>query len=183
MDNRVAYIGGLVRIITSLIGGYLAQKGLTSEAEVEGIAGAVVLVVTGVWSIWAKRKALAVPPKTAAIIALVGCSLLLSGCAVVCGNAGDSSYMGMAFGEKASSTLAGLNITETQTEAGNIVLERGVGVDTAGVTGEADLGKILGNLLLLGLQSQGVTAANAAANAASMSTATTNCATGDCATP
>lgn len=89
---------------------------------------------------------------------LAACTLmfLLSGCAVIHGGAGESRYTGFALGEKASSTLAGLNITETKTEKGKIVTERGVGVDQSGVTGEADIGKMLGNLLLLGLQSQGV---------------------------
>ncbi len=62
--NMMAYIGGIVRIVTSVIGGYLAQKGLATEAETEGIAGAAVLVGTGLWSIWAKRKALLTPPPT-----------------------------------------------------------------------------------------------------------------------
>lgn len=158
MDStKLAYIGGLVRIATSLVGGWLTQKGWSTEAEIEGIAGAIVLALTGIWSIWAKRKALqAVPAATRAALALIVCSVFLSGCAVIHGAAGDSKYTGFAFGEKASSTLAGLNITETQTEDGAITLERGVGVDKSGVSGEADLGKILGNLLLLGLQSQGV---------------------------
>ena len=168
MDTtKVAYIGGIVRIATSLIGGYLTQKGWSSEADVEGIAGAIVLALTGIWSIWAKRKALqAVPAATKAALALIACSVLLSGCAVINGRAGESRYTGFALGEKASSTLAGLNITETQTAKGQIVTERGVGIDQSGVSGEADVGKMLGNLLLLGLQSQGVPAASAAPSAA-----------------
>lgn len=62
MDSKTAYMGGIVRIVTTLIGGYLAQKGLASEADVESIAGAIVIVATGVWSIWAKRKALNTAP-------------------------------------------------------------------------------------------------------------------------
>ena len=57
-----AYVGGIVRMITTLLGGYLAQKGLATEAETEGIAGAAVLVITGLWSIYAKRQALKTPP-------------------------------------------------------------------------------------------------------------------------
>ena len=60
--NMMAYIGGIVRIVTSVLGGYLAQKGLATEAETESIAGAAVLVGTGLWSIWAKRKALLAQP-------------------------------------------------------------------------------------------------------------------------
>ena len=81
--NMMAYIGGIVRIVTSVLGGYLAQKGLATEAETEGIAGAAVLVGTGLWSIWAKRKALAkVPPKVSGVMGLLLCALMLgaSGC-------------------------------------------------------------------------------------------------------
>jgi hypothetical protein len=78
--NLLAYMGGIVRIATTLLGGYLAQKGLATEAETEGLVGAGVLVATGIWSIWAKRKALAkVPP------AAVGCILL---CALMLGTSG-----------------------------------------------------------------------------------------------
>lgn len=65
MNTKLAYTGGLVRIVTTLVGGWLAQKGWATEADVEGIAGAVILVATGIWSIWAKRKALQIPPSQA----------------------------------------------------------------------------------------------------------------------
>ena len=58
-----AYAGGIIRVGTTLLGGYLAQKGLATEAETQGIAGALVIVATGLWSIWAKRKALNTPVK------------------------------------------------------------------------------------------------------------------------
>jgi len=79
--NLLAYMGGIVRIATALLGGYLAQKGLATEAETEGIVGAGVVVATGVWSIWAKRKALAkVPPAAAGCILLCALMLGASGC-------------------------------------------------------------------------------------------------------
>ncbi|NLF98582.1 MAG: hypothetical protein GX565_00365 [Lentisphaerae bacterium] len=81
--NLLAYMGGIVRIATTLLGGYLAQKGLATEAETEGLVGAGVVVATGIWSIWAKRKALAkVPPKAARAVSILLCALLLgaSGC-------------------------------------------------------------------------------------------------------
>ena len=58
-----AYAGGIVRIATTLLGGYLAQKGLATEAETQGLVGAGVILATGIWSIWAKRKALKTPVK------------------------------------------------------------------------------------------------------------------------
>ena len=81
--NLLAYMGGIVRIATTLLGGYLAQKGLATEAETEGLVGAGVVVATGIWSIWAKRKALAkVPPKAVGAVSVLLCALMLgaSGC-------------------------------------------------------------------------------------------------------
>lgn len=99
-----------------------------------------------------------------------------AGCAVVSGSAGDSKYMGFAFGEKASTTLAGLNITETESVDGKPTLERGVGIETSGAAGEADVDKLLGNLLLLGLQSHGMPARPVATPPPAV-----DCTTGDCA--
>ncbi|MEI7902542.1 MAG: hypothetical protein WCK89_20015, partial [bacterium] len=45
-----AYAGGIIRVVTSVIGGWLAQKGLATEAETEGLAGAVIIIGTGLWS-------------------------------------------------------------------------------------------------------------------------------------
>ena len=79
--NLLAYMGGIVRIATTLLGGYLAQKGLATEAETEGLVGAGVVVATGIWSIWAKRKALAkVPTKAVGYILLCALMLGASGC-------------------------------------------------------------------------------------------------------
>ena len=79
--NLLAYMGGIVRIATTLLGGYLAQKGLATQAETEGLVGAGVVVATGVWSIWAKRKALAkVPPAVAGCILLCALMIGASGC-------------------------------------------------------------------------------------------------------
>jgi hypothetical protein len=77
------YLGGIVRIGTTLIGGYLAQKGIATQAETEGVAGAVVIAATGLWSIWAKYKAFAkVPPKVAGAAGVLLCAVMLgaSGC-------------------------------------------------------------------------------------------------------
>ena len=73
----------------------------------------------------------------------------LAGCAVVKGRAGESSYYGWAFGDKASTTLAGLNITETQGPDGT--LERGVGVDKAGSVSETKLMETIGKVLVTGI--------------------------------
>lgn len=83
--DTLAYLGGIVRIVTSIIGGYLAQRGLATQSEVDSISGAAVIVATGVWSIWAKRKALSKAAAKAApllLLLLIPCSVLMSGCAM-----------------------------------------------------------------------------------------------------
>ena len=102
---------------------------------------------------------------TTTILAALGLATL-TGCAIVSGRAGDSSYVGLAFGEKASSTLAGLNITESVGKDG--VTERGVGVDQAGSSGEAKLVETIGKLFVSGL---------AAYTAAPVAKQTADCAT------
>lgn len=159
--NKVALSAYLGTIIRYGIVWAIAKFGLGSlieDVEIQKIADAGALLAVTAYGVWSKRKALLTPPFKAGLLVLLMLipALLMSGCAVVVGKAGSSSYSGFAFGEKAASTLAGLNITETKKEKGNIVTDSGVGVDTAGSSGEADMGKILGRLLLLGLQSQGL---------------------------
>lgn len=161
--NKVALSAYLGTIIRYGIVWAVAKFGLGSlieDVEIQKIADAVVLLAITLYGVWSKRKALSTPPFKAGFMVLLMLlpALLLTGCAVIVGKAGSSSYTGIAFGEKASSTLAGLNITETKKEKGNVVTESGVGVDKSSASGEADMGKILGNLLLLGLQAQGVPA-------------------------
>jgi hypothetical protein len=112
------------------------------------------------------------PARRLALAALALCAALCAGCAVVRGRAGDSTYTGWAFGEKASTTLAGLNITETQTLGGTNVLDRGVGVEKSASAGEADIGSIIGQLILAGIKASGVPAAPAAPGRLPLPTAT-----------
>lgn len=70
---------------------------------------------------------------------------LFSGCAVVKGKAGGSTYMGWAFGERASSTLAGLRVSEDQAAEGTVVRE--VGVEQAGSDSETRLTEMMGALV------------------------------------
>lgn len=161
MDNGnilASNAGSIARLLAGVLGGILTSVGISADdGALETIIGGILVAVAGIWAIVKNAKAVKETAKKAGVLVLLlAFGWMLTGCAVINGSAGDSNYMGFAFGEKASSTLAGLNITETKTEAGNVVLERGVGVDQSGVTGEADVGKLLGNLLLLGLQSQGV---------------------------
>ena len=163
----VAMCGSFARQLLMYAVAKLGLSAVVSDVEIQGYAEKAVVVALALYSAWsAKHKLMTAPPKpgnqtvtssNAMLMALLVPALLLnSGCAVVHGRAGDSSYLGFALGEKTSSTLAGLNITESQKEAGDVTVERGVGVDTAGSAGTTDMGKILGNLLMLGLQSQGM---------------------------
>ena len=85
--------------------------------------------------------------------------LTACGCAVVHGSAGDTSYLGWAFGEKASSTLAGLAVVENSvaTNGAFVVMERSVGVEAAGATSETHLMEILGKVFMAGIASMAPT--------------------------
>lgn len=50
-------IGGFVRALLAGLGGILVGKGVADDATVETVAGAGAVIVTAIWSWWAKRKA------------------------------------------------------------------------------------------------------------------------------
>ena len=91
----------------------------------------------------------------AALVA--GCLLIASGCAVVSAKTGKDGarYYGWAFGEKASSTLAGLNVTETVTDGDNVVSDRGVGLDKSGSNSETKVADILSMAIIRAISSAG----------------------------
>ena len=150
-------IGIVITAVSSLLCSVGGLDWITDNLTLFG-TGVGALVTGGLTSYVAVRRMRIdrIATKTPLTLLLLLPVLMLTGCAVIAGKAGESRYSGFAFGEKASSTLAGLNITETSTDKGKIVTERGVGIDAAGSTGEADVSRILGNLLLIGLQSQGI---------------------------
>lgn len=164
-----AAIGILIAMGSALLAAFGDVKWISDNLPLLG-TGVGALATGGLTAYVAVRRMRIdrIASKAPLILLLLLPVLMLTGCAVVSGKAGESHYVGFAFGEKASSNLAGLNVTETQTAKGQVVTDRGVGIDKAGSAGEADMGKILGNLLLLGLQSQGVPVkASAASQAAS----------------
>lgn len=154
-------LGIVIGMATTLLAVFGDTQWITDHLPLLG-TGLAALVTGGGASFIAIRRmridklAKSLGGKASAVLCLLASGLILSGCAVIHGAAGDSSYSGWAFGEKASTALAGLNITETQSEGGRAVTERGVGVDKSGSEGEADIGKLLGNLLLLGLKAKGI---------------------------
>ena len=162
-----AAIGIIIAMGSALLAAFGDTKWITDNLPLLG-TGVGALVTGGLTSYVAIRRMRVdkIGKTLIALLLLVPLIALLSGCAVVSGKAGESHYVGFAFGEKASSTLAGLTVTETKKTKGNVIEERGVGIDQAGSSGQADMGKILGNLLLLGLQSQGIPV-KASASAAS----------------
>lgn len=177
-----AAIGIIIAMGTALLAAFGDMKWISDNLPLLG-TGVGALATGGLTAYVAVRRMRIdrIASKAPLILLLLLPVLILTGCAVISGKAGESHYVGLAFGEKASSTLAGLNITETQTQKGNIIVERGVGIDKAGSAGEADMGKILGNLLLLGLQSQGVPV-KAQASAASPADSTESDTAPDCST-
>jgi len=175
-----AAIGIIIAMGTALLAAFGDVKWIADHLALLGTG--VGALVTGALTSYVAIRRMRIDrtaSKATLILLLLLPVLILTGCAVISGKAGESHYVGMAFGEKASSTLAGLNITETKTDKGKIVTERGVGIDKAGSAGEADMGKILGNLLLLGLQSQGIPVK---ASAAAQSDSTASCDVADAST-
>lgn len=144
---NVAYIGGLVRILMAWGGGYLVQKGLVTEGEIEGLVGAAVLLVTGAWSIWAKRKAImATPPgKVVSMLALCACGLFLSGCTAVY----TPKLSAISWGLESAQVLQGLNVTRYQTGETNdyyeIILDSSTGEQSSvkAVEGVIALGELI----------------------------------------
>lgn len=161
INTLAANAGSIARLLAGVLGGILTSVGISADdGQLETIIGAVLVAAAGIWSLVKNAKAASAAQdaakKAGVLVLLLAFGWMLTGCAVVHGKAGQSRYTGFACGEKTSSTLAGLNITESESAKGKITVERGVGVDQAGVAGTTDVGKLLGNLLLLGLQSQGV---------------------------
>ena len=48
-------VGGIIRTILAAGGGYLVSKGYLDNATMLSLVGAVVTIITGAWSIYAKR--------------------------------------------------------------------------------------------------------------------------------
>lgn len=148
-----AYAGTIIRYGLVWVVAKFGLGSVIEDADIQEVADAVTVIALMAYGVWSKRKALSTYPTAVKSITLVLIpSLFLTGCAVIHGSAGDSSYSGWAFGEKASAALAGLNITETQSEGGNVVTERGVGVDKSGMEGQADVGDILTSIFMRGLK-------------------------------
>lgn len=47
------YVGAIIRTLLAAVGG----AGIMSEGDTEQLAGAVVTLATGLWSLWQKRQA------------------------------------------------------------------------------------------------------------------------------
>lgn len=49
-------IGGIIRTILAAGGGYLVSKGYLDNATMLSLVGAIVTIITGAWSVYAKRS-------------------------------------------------------------------------------------------------------------------------------
>ena len=201
--NMMAYIGGIVRIVTSVLGGYLAQKGLATEAETESITGAAVLVGTGLWSIWAKRKALlAMPPATTRpptsglclpfLLLLPSALILASGCLTRtrCQNL---TFDGCTFRINEPESLEAstyprslqIGVNDQQIEGGTDTIASGNKTDPSlqvpmGDSALGDLGQLLGGVVK---SKDTSTATASAATPAASAASGAACADGACAAP
>ena len=50
-------VAGIVRTILSAFGGYFVGRGLIDNATMMSLAGGAATIVAGIWSVYAKRKA------------------------------------------------------------------------------------------------------------------------------
>jgi hypothetical protein len=55
-------IMGIVRAVLAGLGGYLVAKGVIDEATLNTIIGAVITLITAVWSVASKRKTVELKP-------------------------------------------------------------------------------------------------------------------------
>lgn len=49
-------LAGIVRAVLAALGGYLVGKGVIDNETANNLAGAAVVIVTGVWSVLNKKK-------------------------------------------------------------------------------------------------------------------------------
>jgi hypothetical protein len=55
--NIMEAILGVVRAILAAVGGYFVSKGLIDEGVLNSVIGALMVIITGIWSVISKRKA------------------------------------------------------------------------------------------------------------------------------
>lgn len=118
--------------------------------------------------------------KAAPVIAVllgVGLALLGSGCAVLGARTTDTALLGMAWGEKASTALAGVNMVNSTKGTNGVETSASVGIDNASSSGEFDINGIIGKLLVAGLK------ASPAAPLAPVVQAAQECEDGECENP
>ena len=49
-------IMGVLRAVLAALGGWLIQKGYIDQGQVDALIGALLVLITGIWSILSKRK-------------------------------------------------------------------------------------------------------------------------------
>jgi len=47
---------GVLRALLAAVGGYIVNKGIADQATVDALIGALIVLVTGGWSVWSKVK-------------------------------------------------------------------------------------------------------------------------------
>lgn len=55
--NMNTMIAGVVRALLGALGGWVVQKGWIDEETLTQVVGALIVIATAAWSIWAKRSA------------------------------------------------------------------------------------------------------------------------------
>jgi len=54
--NIMELVFGVLRAILAAAGGYAVNKGIADQETVDAIIGALIVVATSAWSVWAKIK-------------------------------------------------------------------------------------------------------------------------------
>jgi hypothetical protein len=54
--NIMELVLGVLRALLAAVGGYIVNKGIADQATVDALIGALIVLVTGGWSVWSKVK-------------------------------------------------------------------------------------------------------------------------------
>lgn len=112
-------VNGIMRAVLAALGGVLGAKGVTEAETWAQVSGAIVILVTAVWSVIEKKK-ITLPPAAPLIALALAGSLMSSGCA---------SIIATSMHDNNVRTQA--SVIRAQTVAGGTGV--GVGVDLLGL--------------------------------------------------
>lgn len=72
---------GIIRAVLAALGGTVSTSGYINDVDWAEVSGAIVVIITALWSIFEKRKSSLPPASVVLGFILIGGSLMCSGCA------------------------------------------------------------------------------------------------------